>query len=134
MSLKHLLRTWSFQLLQAILMMRLNHKVCIFVLSFNLHWYSPRSLTVTYPRYCLFIWYFSNIHHILFCNVSWFDMKCMIIIHLLQRSVLQIMAQILEGLLSSINWLFKSVDYNKRKISASCYCAQSLLDVSYCTR
>ena len=44
------------------------------------------------------------------------------------------MAQILEGLLSSINWLFKSVDYNKRKISASCYWAQSLLDVSYCTR
>ena len=26
------------------------------------------------------------------------------------------MARILEGLLSSINWLFKSVDYNKREI------------------
>ena len=44
------------------------------------------------------------------------------------------LARILEGLLSSINWLFKYVDYNKREISASCYCAQSLLDVSYCTR
>ena len=27
------------------------------------------------------------------------------------------MARILEGLLPSINWLFKSVDYNKREIS-----------------
>ena len=43
-------------------------------------------------------------------------------------------ARILDGWLSSINWLFKSVDYNKREISASCYCVQSLLDVSYCTR
>ena len=43
------------------------------------------------------------------------------------------MARILEGILSSINWLLKSVDYNKREISASCYWVQSLLDVSYCT-
>ena len=33
-----------------------------------------------------------------------------------------------------IHGLFKYVDWNKREISASCYCAQSLFDVSYCMR
>ena len=66
--------------------------------------------------------------------LSWNHNTCSIVKSLIQTSLMHTMARILDGWLSSINWLFKSVDYNKREISASCYCAQSLLDVSYCTR
>ena len=39
------------------------------------------------------------------------------IIHFTEDVALKTEARILDGWLSSINWLFKSVDYNKREIS-----------------
>ena len=98
--------------------------VCIIVASLKLYPFPNVGNRFEFLIFNLFwFWTLQNIVYFSLCRT-----------HFYWPVVLKTMARILDGWLSSINWLFKSVDYNKREISASCYCAQSFLDVSYCTR